>query len=218
MRLLIFLIVGFLFQSNSIVKRDAQDPVRGKNGMVVSAEKNASDAGLEILKKGGNAVDAAVATGFSLAVTFPIAGNIGGGGFMVIRHADGTATTFDYREKAPAAAFRDMYLDAEGNFLPNLSQKGHLANGVPGSVAGMLAAHQKYGKLPLSEVLKPAIRLADRGHVLTIGLARMLNSFKPKFVEFESTKKYFTKNNQQEYKEGDLFVQKDLLSTRRTSR
>lgn len=205
----LFLIL-FLLQGNAVQKRDAQDPIRGKNGMVVSAERNASEAGVEVLKKGGNAVDAAVATGFALAVTFPIAGNIGGGGFMVIRNADGTTTSFDYREKAPAAAFRDMYLDAQGNFVPALSQKGHLAAGVPGSVAGMVAAHQKYGKLPLAEVLKPAVRLAERGYPLTEGLAGMLNAFQSKFAQFPSSTQYFTKATGQLYQEGDRFVQRDL--------
>lgn len=116
----------------------SRDPVRAKKGMVVAAEPIAANVGLKILKEGGNAVDAAVAVGFALAVTYPGAGNIGGGGFMVMRFADGTVKSLDYRETAPAAAKRDMFLDKNGNFLEQKSTRGHLACGVPGSVAGMM--------------------------------------------------------------------------------
>lgn len=191
----------------------APDPLRARNGMVVSAHVDASAAGVEVLKKGGNAVDAAVATGFALAVVYPVAGNIGGGGFMVIRDADGTATTFDYREKAPAAAHRDMYLDAEGNAVAALSRRGYLASGVPGSVAGMLLAHERQGKLPLKDVLAPAIRLAEKGFVLTHRHASRFNAYYDRFSEFESTAKYFTQGSKDEvYEEGDVFVQKDLAN------
>lgn len=195
------------------------DPVRARNGMVVSATHTASEAGVEVLRKGGNAVDAAVATGFALAVTFPVAGNIGGGGFMVIRQADGTVTSFDYREKAPAAATRDMFLDAAGNMVPALSQRGYLASGVPGSVAGMLKAHATYGKLPLREVMAPAIRLAEQGFALTWRDAEMLNSAYEDFSAFPSTRKYFTKGDStQRYQEGEVFVQKDLAEVLRRIR
>jgi len=123
-----------------ITNSASRDPVRARNGMVVSADTIASRIGVDILKKGGNAVDAAVAVGFALAVTYPGAGNIGGGGFMNIRFADGTAVTIDYREKAPAAAYRDMYLNEKGEFVPERSQIGHLSCGVPGSAAGLLLA------------------------------------------------------------------------------
>ncbi len=187
------------------------DPVRARSGMVVSAHREASAAGVEVLKAGGNAVDAAVATGFALAVTFPVAGNIGGGGFIVIRQPDGQATTFDYREKAPGAAQRDMFLDENGDFVPDRSQRGYLASGVPGSVAGMLAAHAKYGKLPLGRVLAPAIRLAEEGFVLSHRQAQRFNGYRPEFKPYPSTVKYFLKpDTTQRWLEGDLFTQRDL--------
>jgi gamma-glutamyltranspeptidase / glutathione hydrolase len=186
-------------------------PERARNGMVVSAHVEASRAGVEVLRAGGNAVDAAVATGFALAVVFPVAGNVGGGGFMVIRQPDGAATTFDYREKAPLGATRDMYLDAAGDFVPDRSQRGHLASGVPGAVAGMLAAHEKYGRLSRARVLAPAIRLAEQGFALTREDASMLNSYRRSFLDFPSTVRYFTKaDSTQRYVEGERFVQRDL--------
>ncbi len=144
--------------------------------MVASSSPIASEVGRDILKAGGNAIDAAVATGFALAVTHPEAGNIGGGGFMLIRLKDGKVFALDYRETAPAAATPNMYLDASGQPIPNKSTKGHLASGVPGSVAGMLEAHQKYGKLPLAQVIEPAIRLARDGWVVDSNHARAIAS------------------------------------------
>ncbi len=191
-------------------------PVRARSGMVVSAHAEASKAGVEVLRAGGNAVDAAVATGFALAVVFPVAGNIGGGGFMVVRQPDGAATTFDYREKAPLAATRDMYLDASGNFVPDRSQKGHLASGVPGAVAGMLLAHQRYGRLPLARVMAPAIRLAAQGFALTHEDVGMFNGYRRAFLDFPSTARYFTKaDSTQRYVEGETFVQRDLAGVLR---
>ncbi len=207
---LVFMLSTFL-DGQTHALRDYPDPVRAKNGMVVSAHAEASQAGVDIMKQGGNAVDAAVATGFALAVTYPVAGNIGGGGFMVIRNADGTATSFDYREKAPAAASRDMYLDEEGNVIPMLSRRGYLASGVPGAVAGMLAAHEKYGKLSLADVLAPSIRLAEDGFVLTRRHAARFNAYYDRFAEFESTARYFTKGSEEaKYEEGEVFRQQDL--------
>ena len=135
----------------------------------MSVHELASRAGVEIMQAGGNAVDAAVATGFALAVVHPAAGNIGGGGFMLIRMADGKAHFLDYREKAPAAATRDMYLDAQGNVIEGASEIGYKAIGVPGSVAGMVYAEQKYGKLTLKQVMAPAIRLAREGYRADLG-------------------------------------------------
>ena len=145
-------------------------PVTAPNGMVSSNERRASEAGVEILRRGGNAVDAAVAVGFALAVTYPEAGNLGGGGYMVIRMADGRTAALDYREVAPLAATRDMFVGPDGT-LTDRSVVGHLASGVPGAVAGMLAAHQRYGSRPLAEVMAPAIRLAD-GFVVDSTLSR----------------------------------------------
>ncbi|MEL6616868.1 MAG: gamma-glutamyltransferase, partial [Bacteroidota bacterium] len=182
-------------------------PVRAENGMVVSAEIHASEAGVEILQAGGNAVDAAVATGFALAVTYPVAGNLGGGGFMVIRLPDGTATTIDYREMAPAASTRDMFLDSTGTFVPARSQRGYLASGVPGSVAGLLKAHEAYGRLPLAEVMAPAIRLAE-GYAIDRPQARRFNAFRSRFELFPSTARYFAPEGGftpgQTFRQGDL--------------
>ena len=134
---------AFIFQSTTLTAQ-----TYAKNGMVVSANKIASQTGVNILKQGGNAIDAVVATAFSLAVTHPTAGNVGGGGFMVFMNAEGEATTIDFREKAPLASSETMFLDADGNILNNSNHKGLLAVGVPGTVAGLYLAHQKYGKLP----------------------------------------------------------------------
>src|SRR5437660_5446844 len=146
---------------------DGLRPVHAQHGMVVSVHNEASKAGVAILRRGGNAVDAAVATGFVLAVVHPAAGNIGGGGFMLLRMADGKAHFIDYREKAPAAATRDMYLDAQGNVIEGASDIGYKSIGVPGSVAGLVYAEKKYGKLTLKQVMAPAIRLAQEGYALT---------------------------------------------------
>ncbi len=185
---------------------------RSKNGMVVSASELASRVGIEILKKGGNAIDASVAVGFALAVTYPAAGNLGGGGFLVYYRKDGFATTIDFREKAPERAHRDMYLDSLGNPLLHLSQEGATSVGVPGSVDGLIYAHQKYGKLRFSEVIEPAIKLARDGFRLSYDLARSINSNYDNFMKYESSKKIFTKNGKK-FEEGDLFVQKDLANT-----
>lgn len=191
---------------------DSLEPVSAGNGMVVSASSYASQAGLDILKKGGNAVDAAVAVGFALAVTYPAAGNIGGGGFMVIHLADGRNITIDYREKAPLASWRDMYLNKDGEFDPDLSQHGTTSAGVPGSVAGLIYALEKYGTLPLAEVIQPAIDLAVKGWQLNQRDARYFNDGLPIFEKYPSTRRVFMKNSTT-YKEGDLFIQPDLAWT-----
>jgi gamma-glutamyltranspeptidase/glutathione hydrolase len=186
-------------------------PLRAKNGLVVSAHIDASEAGGEVMKQGGNAIDAAVATGFALAVVYPVAGNIGGGGFMVIRFAGGDATSFDYRERAPMASSGNMYLDQDGNPVVALSRRGHLASGVPGSVDGLLKAHGKYGKLSLKDVLAPAIRLAEHGFILTRRQAERFNANFRSFSAFAGTRKYFTKGDPaRKYVEGERFVQADL--------
>ncbi|HLT24181.1 MAG TPA: gamma-glutamyltransferase, partial [Ignavibacteria bacterium] len=161
------------------------------NGVVSSADELASIVGLEILKNGGNAIDAAVGVGFALAVVYPRAGNLGGGGFMVIHLADGTNTSIDYREKAPSGAFRDMYLDENGDVVLDLSTVGHLAAGVPGSVAGMLYALEKYGTMSRQEVLKYAIKYADDGFIVSEALAGSLWAYYDEFSPFPSTMKIF---------------------------
>ncbi len=177
--------------------------------MVVSASSYASQAGLDILKKGGNAVDAAVATGFALAVTYPAAGNIGGGGFMVVHLADGKNVTIDYREKAPLSAYRNMYLNPDGEFNPELSQQGTTSAGVPGSVAGLIYALEKYGTLSLSEVIQPAIDLAVKGWELNERDARYFKDALPLLSKYPSTRRIYMKDSTT-YKEGDLFIQPDL--------
>lgn len=176
-------------------------------GVVVSTQKIASQVGADILKKGGNAVDAAVAVSFALAVVHPAAGNIGGGGFMVVRNPDGTSTTIDYREKAPGKAHRDMYLDKNGEIIPGLSLKGALAVGVPGTVAGTLLALEKYGTMSRQEVIQPAIDLAENGWILDRPMGG------DRFKIFPSTNKVFNKPDGSRYEENDLFIQKDLAKT-----
>ena len=155
---------------------NSSEPVRAQHAMVVTVQHDASDAGLAILKQGGNAVDAAVAVGFALAVVYPFAGNLGGGGFMLIREKSGKTHFLDYREKAPAAATRDMYLDASGNIVPGMSTQGFKASGVPGSVAGLTYAQQHFGKLTLAQDMVPAIKLATDGWVLSAQEATSLQS------------------------------------------
>lgn len=180
-----------------------------ENGLVVSAEVYASEVGNRILRQGGNAIDAAVAVQFALAVTLPRAGNIGGGGFMVIQLADGTSTALDFREKAPERSSRDMYV-RNGEFQPELSWEGILAVGVPGTVDGMVTALQRYGRMPLELVIQPAIDLAKNGYYLSYSQANSLNNSQETFSKYKSSKKYFTKGNGTEFNEGDLFIQKDL--------
>ena len=188
-------------------------PEYGEHGMVVSAREEASQAGIEMLKKGGNAVDAAVATGFALAVVYPIAGNIGGGGFMVIRQPDGSVTTIDHREEAPSGATQEVYLDDQGNAERARSRRGYLASGVPGTVHGLLTALDEHGTLDRATVMAPAIRLARNGFRLTYLQAQNLNESADAFAAFESTQRYFTKADGSPYRPGERFVQTDLART-----
>ncbi len=185
-------------------------PTPAPHAMVVSVHPDASRAGVDILQKGGNAVDAAVATGFALAVVHPSAGNLGGGGFMLIRAADGQVHFLDYREKAPGKATENMYLDAQGNVIPNLSLLGYKASGVPGSVAGMVYAQKKWGKLSLAEVMAPAIKLARDGVVLSYEEAMDLRS--KNLSEFPESKRIFQRNGNY-YQPGELFKQPELART-----
>ncbi len=161
------------------------------SAMVVSARKEASQVGLDIMKKGGNAVDAAIAVEFAMAVTFPYAGNLGGGGFMVIRMADGTTNTLDFREKAPLAGSHDMYLDDEGNVVPKLSSRGHLSVGVPGTVSGMAEAHKKYGSLSWAELIQPSVDLAREGYIATENQAKWLNAQHDPFIQYNPEESYY---------------------------
>src|SRR5882757_4146166 len=176
-------------------------------GAVVSAHPLASKVGINILKQGGNAVDAAIATQLALAVVYPGAGNIGGGGFMVAHLKNGKNVTLDYREKAPASASRDMYLDTNGNAQLHLSQDGHLAAGVPGTVAGLFAS-LKYAKLPFKTLIQPAIELAEKGFAITERQAASLNSTKKEFVALNTSPVAFVKDSA--WKAGDILIQKEL--------
>lgn len=190
-------------------------PVRVKHGMVVSSQRIASQVGVEILKSGGNAIDAAVAVGFALAVVHPTAGNLGGGGFMVIRFIDGRATTFDYREKAPLKAHRNMYLNENGGFVQDWARLGYLSVGVPGTVAGLAMALEKYGTMSLKNVIPPAIDIAEKGFSVGFSFANDLERLSSIFQQYPASAKVFLKEDGQPYQEGALFVQHDLANTLR---
>lgn len=186
--------------------------VTGSHGAVASRSALASDVGVDILRQGGNAVDAAVAVGFALAVTYPSAGNLGGGGFMVIRTADGEVLTQDHREKAPLAATTDMFLDADGNVDRTLSLASLKASGVPGSVAGMLDALERHGTLTREQVLAPAIKLAREGFVLNEDLASDFRNLRPSMENYPASLAVFT-NDGSPWQAGDLFIQADLADS-----
>lgn len=210
--LLFFLVLFFFSCRQTPVPPDytIQKSTLSDTAMVVSAHPLASETGRDILKKGGNAVDAAVAVQFALAVVYPRAGNIGGGGFMVYRGADGRIDALDYREKAPKAASRDMYLDSLQNIIPGLSTKGHLAAGVPGTVDGLLQAHQKYGRLPFEELIQPAIEFARAGYQVTQTEADRLNRFQEDFRMYNEEDSPFVKRK---WYAGDVLRQEDLART-----
>ncbi|MEO6136808.1 MAG: gamma-glutamyltransferase [Ginsengibacter sp.] len=191
-------------------KYETVKEIKVKSGAVVSAHPLASEVGVSILKQGGNAVDAAIATQFALAVVYPAAGNIGGGGFTVIHLKDGKNITIDYREKAPGKAFKDMYLDSAGNPLLNLSQDGHLASGVPGAVAGMFESF-KYASLPMKKLIQPSIDLVENGFAITDREARSLNYTKKEFIQYNTVTPIFVKAT--EWKGGDTLIQTDLANT-----
>lgn len=190
---------------------DRFHPVYGENGMVASQEETATRIGVEILERGGNAVDAAVAVGFALAVTLPRAGNLGGGGFMLVHDAEpGETVAIDYREMAPAAAFRDMYLDHAGEVDSNKSRFTHHSVGVPGTVAGMAAALERFGSLSLAEVLAPAIRLARDGIPVSKDLSDSLKSRAERLKRWDSSAAVFFKPDGTAYEPGETLVQADL--------
>ncbi|PJX24176.1 gamma-glutamyltransferase [Psychrobacter sp. L7] len=196
----------------AIYSEDAiHHPVWAKNGMVASQEALASDIGLQILKDGGNAVDAGVAVGFALAVTLPRAGNIGGGGFMMIYDAEqGETVALDYREKAPSSASRDMYLDKDGNAVSDLSRFHGLAVGVPGTVAGLLKALEDHGTMSREQVMAPAIALAEDGIKVTAGLSESLEALSDRLQKWPSTKKVFFKPDGSAYQPGERLYQPEL--------
>jgi gamma-glutamyltranspeptidase/glutathione hydrolase len=202
-------------QTNSHLVYHYNKHVICRNGAVVSAHPLASLAGIQMLKNGGNAIDAAIATQLALAVVYPGAGNIGGGGFMVARLANGSNLTVDFREKAPAVASRNMYLDSNQNVIPGKSENGHLAAGVPGSIAGIFN-YYKYAKLPFSKLIDPAIDLAEKGFAITAAEASDLNDHQEDFRRYNSRLPVFVKNSG--WKAGDILIQKDLAKTLRRIR
>lgn len=202
-----------LLLGSVVAEAAGRTPVRGNNGVVASSSALASEVGIATLKKGGNAVDAAVATAFALAVTWPTAGNIGGGGFLVYHDSKGHATTFDFREKAPLSATEDMYLDEDGNVRDNSNHDGILAVGVPGTVAGLEMAHREFGKLKWSALVAPAVKLARDGIPITWKLHDDFKGRKAHWDKYPSSAKVFLKAGGSLYEPGDLWVQKDLANT-----
>jgi gamma-glutamyltranspeptidase / glutathione hydrolase len=196
--------------TKNVLSWRGEQPARATHGMVVSVHHLASDAGVNVLREGGNAVDAAVATGFALAVVHPVAGNLGGGGFLLLRTHDGKATFIDFREKAPLAATETMYQDANGNVVPNASVTGYRSIATPGSVAGLVYAERKYGKLGLNRVIAPAIRLASQGFELSAEETRELAD--PDLSKFPDSKRIFQRDGKL-YKAGEIFRQPELAHT-----
>ena len=205
-------IILLIYYSNLSCVR--KTPVFGENGMVVSTSRHASQVGIDILKDGGNAVDAAVGVGFALAVTSSSNGNIGGGGFMVARFSDGQTFTLDYREMAPIKAERNMYLDESGNIIKGKSRSTHFASGVPGSVDGLLKAWEDHGSgnISIERLLSPSIKLAKKGFDLSNYEADRFNKNKDRLSKHPETKRIFARDDR-EWKSGDIFYQSDLAET-----
>ena len=179
--ILVFAFSLVLINCKTATKKEKITGLIANKAMVVSAREEASKIGLLILEKGGNAFDAMAATELALAVAYPYAGNIGGGGFMVYRKNDGEIGALDYREKAPLAAYKDMYLDSTKNVIPNKSTLGSMAVGIPGTIAGVFEAHRKFGTLPIQDILKPVIELAKRGVIVTKKQEARIKEYQPKF-------------------------------------
>jgi gamma-glutamyltranspeptidase/glutathione hydrolase len=216
-KILFIFIPLFIFSCNSS-KKSSIDPYKysiqkkviAGNGAVVSAHPLASKIGLDILKKGGNAIDAAIATQLALAVVYPQAGNLGGGGFMVARLSDGKEIAIDYREKAPGSAHRDMYIDSTGTARTDKSQDGHLSSGVPGTIAGLFES-AKYGKLSFDKLIQPAIELAEKGFAIGLREAKSLNALQAELKQYNTVMPVFVKETG--WKEGDSLIQTDLANT-----
>src|SRR5579872_3595737 len=189
----------------------ARQPIHARHAMVVTVEPHATDIGVEVLKSGGNAIDAAVAIGFALAVTHPSAGNLGGGGFLLARFADGRTTFFDFRERAPESASRNMYLDAAGNPTGD-SVSGYRASGVPGTVKGLEEAHRKYGRKPWAELIAPAMNLAAKGFPLTFPQSEALRGKADLLGPFPDSKRIFLRNGRF-YEPDELLIQPELART-----
>ena len=213
-KLLSLLLLAVLFACKIPEKSIETRGLISDKAMVVSAHPLASKVGKEVMEKGGNAIDAAIATQFALAVVYPAAGNIGGGGFMVSRMANGEVAALDYREKAPLAGSRDMYLDKSGQVIPQASTRGHLAVGVPGTVAGLEAAHKRYGKLSWAALVQPAIELADNGWELTRKEAQKLNNNRNAFIRYNTVQPdFFLAKESSQWQEGDTVSVPELAKT-----
>jgi gamma-glutamyltranspeptidase / glutathione hydrolase len=211
------IVCAWLFAAVPIAHAASVRPVAAERGMVVTAQHLATEVGVDILKHGGNAIDAAVAVGYALAVVYPAAGNLGGGGFMTIWFADGRKTFLDFREKAPRAATRDMFLDKDGNINKGLSTTGWLAVGVPGTVSGLEYAREKFGTMTRTALIDPAIELADAGFTLEQGDVDMLTSATEELRRFPATAEIFL-NKGQPFSAGQKLVQGDLAETLRLIR
>ncbi len=210
----VFIVIISLLASAAVAPTQAtsREPVRARNGMVASVSEIASRVGVEIMKRGGNAVDAAIAVALALAVTWPSAGNIGGGGFMVIRKANGDTDVIDYRERAPLAATRGMYLDENGNVIKDASTIGYKAAGVPGTIAGMHLARERHGKLSWAELVEPARRLAAEGFEVNIHLARSLRGNAKLMSRFPDSNRIYLRDGKF-YEEGERITQPELAAT-----
>ena len=211
----ITLLAFFFIQFFIPLKGASPDPIFGENGMVVSTSKQASKAGVEILKKGGNAIDAAVAVGFALAVTSSSNGNLGGGGFLVASFSDGRSISLDHREKAPSGAHRDMFLNDSDAVVTGMSLYSRASSGVPGTVDGLIKVLEDHGSgvISLRQALSPAIKLAEKGFLISHYEANRLNAYKRFFEENRAAAKIFIQNNQKPWKQNDRLIQKDLAKT-----
>ncbi len=210
--IVVFLVLLISISTPPPVRAASREPVRARHAMVASTSELASRVGVEIMKRGGNAIDAAVAVGLALAVTWPSAGNLGGGGFMMIRRARGETEVVDYRERAPLAAHRDMYLDRKGDVVEDLSTVGYKAVGVPGTIAGLSLALKRHGKMSWAEVIEPARRLAAEGFIVNYHTARSIRGSAKLLEKFADSKRIFLRDGRH-YKEGERFVQPELAAT-----
>ena len=209
------LFVVLLVVAQTLVAQVSRPPERANHGMVVSSHKLASEAGIRILQDGGNAIDAAIATGLALAVVHPAAGNIGGGGFMIVHTKDGKVTAFDFREKAPLAAHERIYVDSAGNYIEDISHEGYLAIGVPGTIAGFDLAFKRFGTMTWDDLVEPAVDLADDGFALSWSMAEDFKYLKEDFKKYPSSAKVFFKEDTMSYEPGDIWEQPDLYRTLR---
>jgi len=207
---LFFLFLGLFFCSCNVFQKSNSN-LHHNNCAIVTGHPEATKIGAEILKKGGNAIDASLATQLALAVCFPRAGNLGGGGFMIYRNCQGTTYSLDFREKAPILSTKDMYLNEQNEIIDSLSTYGHMAIAVPGTVDGIFEAHEKFGSLTIEEIFNPAIELAETGFCITENQAKLFNYYKEDFIKYNPKNNYLIKSNN--WKKGDTLIQTDLAKT-----